>query len=717
MLRRKTGSWCAIGALLASLGLASAAQAQSAFISEVLFNPPSGDNGFEAIEITGTPGMSLDGWSFVVIDGDGTSSGMVTVVIPLDGQTIGSNGVFLIRDAATDLVPAPAAETTIFVPSPAPVMQNGSQTYVLGQGTPPTAGSDLDAENDGSIDAPIPSYTAVDAVSYTDGGPSDSQYADDFGFPAANLGNVNPQAIYRVLTTGNAPYSWAGGSITGTNPGPYNWSGANNFGWAAVGVMDPTQLSMDLGTLNFVFETTGTGACCFPNGSCQVMAANDCTAQGGAYQGDNSDCASVFCPQPMGACCFSDHSCSVTTQVICTAQGGEYQGDDTVCNPLPCPQAMGACCLGDGSCEMMGELDCAAAGGAFRGEGIPCDAIDCTPATPGALYLSELFYNSPGGDEGNESIEIVGPPNFSLDGWLFLVIEGDGLSTTGTGVVDQKVSLRGMSTGSNGILLIRDTGATIEPAPADGTNVVVFDFTPDIENGSNTFVLGYGRFDPTVGADIDANDDGTIDVPLGNFTPVDAVAYADPSNPPSLQYADDFGGENLGEVTPLPPGALYRILDPSLNPYSWAGGFTTGSAPGPFFWSATSNFGWAAVGIPDPSTRSLDLGTLNYVFTPAATGGCCAGDGTCTVVSEADCAAQGGTYQGDGTTCEAPCPASCPCDFNGDMVLNSQDFFDFLNCFFSNECVDADFNHDNLVNSQDFFDFLNCFFTPPNGCN
>jgi hypothetical protein len=40
-----------------------------------------------------------------------------------------------------------------------------------------------------------------------------------------------------------------------------------------------------------------------------------------------------------------------------------------------------------------------------------------------------------------------------------------------------------------------------------------------------------------------------------------------------------------------------------------------------------------------------------------ATGACCAADGTCTVGTEADCLAAGGTYQGDGTDCDPnPCP-------------------------------------------------------------
>ncbi len=61
-----------------------------------------------------------------------------------------------------------------------------------------------------------------------------------------------------------------------------------------------------------------------------------------------------------------------------------------------------------------------------------------------------------------------------------------------------------------------------------------------------------------------------------------------------------------------------------------------------------------------------------------------------------------GAYEFSGT--------SCPADWNADVVLNSQDFFDFLADFFE---PDADFNADGLTNSQDFFDFMSAFF---NGC-
>ncbi len=62
----------------------------------------------------------------------------------------------------------------------------------------------------------------------------------------------------------------------------------------------------------------------------------------------------------------------------------------------------------------------------------------------------------------------------------------------------------------------------------------------------------------------------------------------------------------------------------------------------------------------------------------------------------------------------APRP-SCPCDFNCDGVLNSQDFFDFVAAFFETS-PRADFNFDAVINSQDFFDYLGCFFQAPPSC-
>jgi hypothetical protein len=70
-----------------------------------------------------------------------------------------------------------------------------------------------------------------------------------------------------------------------------------------------------------------------------------------------------------------------------------------------------------------------------------------------------------------------------------------------------------------------------------------------------------------------------------------------------------------------------------------------------------------------------------------------------------------GTWSGAAYVEDLGC-GDCPPDFNGDTVVNSQDFIAFLNAFVAGDPT-ADFNGDGEVNSQDFIAFLNAFVT---GC-
>jgi uncharacterized membrane protein len=93
------------------------------------------------------------------------------------------------------------------------------------------------------------------------------------------------------------------------------------------------------------------------------------------------------------------------------------------------------------------------------------------------------------------------------------------------------------------------------------------------------------------------------------------------------------------------------------------------------------------------------------------------------LTSVANISADGSTFAGQGLNPQglqqgwiAHIEPPCRADFNNDDTLNSQDFFDFLLCFFDAlACppLAADFNADGAVTTQDFFDFLDAFFA---GC-
>lgn len=375
--------------LCAALCTGVAVAQNQPYFSEIFFNPPGTDNGQEYIEIAGDPNFDLAGYYILVIEGDGTGAGVVDQSISLTGQSLGSNGLLLRRDAAGVILPGPAAETNVWVADFNPDIENGSNTFVLGFGTAPSVGTDLDTNNDCALDAGgIPNFTVVDVVSFAASSGTNCEYADDLGGIALGaFSGFDPGALYRLIdcATGRplASGSWAGGLVTGTNPGgPYNWHPTQNFGWAAIGITDPSGISVDPGRINYLVGCVGR--CCYGDGFCIVTTALDCTnTYSGTYGGDGSTCEIGVCPSTrFGACCFAaTGNCSENRSPgDCQALGGVYNGDDTTCTPNPCPQPSGACCFPNGTCEFIERDDCLAAAGLYVGNNTSCSPLPCTAA-------------------------------------------------------------------------------------------------------------------------------------------------------------------------------------------------------------------------------------------------------------------------------------------------------------------------------------------------
>jgi hypothetical protein len=127
-----------------------------------------GTDNDEYVEIVGTPGTSLSDLTYLVI-GDGTSaqlSGVVECLIPLTGQTIPANGVFLITLKNTGGQDGIVFGKTGDLQTDKLILENSDHvTHMLVRGYTgqATTGQDLDANNDGVLDTK-PWTTVADSV-------------------------------------------------------------------------------------------------------------------------------------------------------------------------------------------------------------------------------------------------------------------------------------------------------------------------------------------------------------------------------------------------------------------------------------------------------------------------------------------------------------------------------------------------------------------------
>jgi hypothetical protein len=132
--------------------------------------------------------------------------------------------------------------------------------------------------------------------------------------------------------------------------GPVTTVYTSNFGWYLQGGASPSfPLPTDFRLFaggnqgnttawdNIVFgpSAQGSGACCFGDGTCQVLTQNACADAAGTYGGDGVTCAAAACPQP-GACCGMDGTCATTLPSDCTTAGGLFRGAASTCDAAFC---------------------------------------------------------------------------------------------------------------------------------------------------------------------------------------------------------------------------------------------------------------------------------------------------------------------------------------------------------------------------------------------
>ena len=211
---------------------------------------------------------------------------------------------------------------------------------------------------------------------------------DDFGGGGTVLLDVDPNAIttgwhmlsitrnYENVSAAYDPNTPNALTYTGTIPnlGP----GALAVGYREYVVGFPATLRPP--TIDAVSITALTpptlGACCMASG-CQVLTTAVCTAYGGIYMGDGTNCSPSPCPL-LGACCTPAGTCSVTLQGNCTTPN-TWLGAGTNCSPNLCPQP-GACCTPAGACSVTLQADCTTPN-TWQGAGTTCSPNNCPQPT------------------------------------------------------------------------------------------------------------------------------------------------------------------------------------------------------------------------------------------------------------------------------------------------------------------------------------------------
>ncbi len=172
----------------------TAAFAQNLQINEVRTDQFSTDND-EYFELVGPPGLSLDGYGYVVI-GDGGGAGIgggIDAAISLDGYVIPADGYLLVAESSFTLGVADYTTSLNFENS-------DNVTHLLVEGALPASGDDLDADNDGVIDA-APWNSVIDGIALVETPAAGELYYDNLPNTVAigPNGNFAPAHVYRCI--------------------------------------------------------------------------------------------------------------------------------------------------------------------------------------------------------------------------------------------------------------------------------------------------------------------------------------------------------------------------------------------------------------------------------------------------------------------------------------------------------------------------------------
>ena len=233
-------------------------------------------------------------------------------------------------------------------------------------------------------------------------------------------------------------------------------------------------------------------------------------------------------------------------------------------------------------------------------------ALAFAHAAQGAVTLNELQFDAPGTNPDKRFFEFKSSTGGveSLSGLTLLAIDGDGGAA---GVVDFVHTFAADdATGANGLALLRDGAAAINPPPASATTVLTNLYTYN-ENTTVTYLLVNGYTGGAAGTDLDADKDGTLDSTpwtgvLSAYSFADAAAdktYATALGGTAFDEADVAG--DLGGVVVTPDGTPIAVFTSGDNTLGYTVVRSTSPVPAGYQLSP----GNENAAVPEPAAASL----------------------------------------------------------------------------------------------------------------
>ncbi|MCC6321312.1 MAG: hypothetical protein IT438_07750 [Phycisphaerales bacterium] len=520
---------------------------------------------------------------------------------------------------------------------------------------------------------------------------------------------------------------------------------------------DPT---VDAPPATFQIQLTGTivgtgaptGACCDTvTGDCALFSQIACEAfVDTTYQGDGTTCTPNVTCGVQGACCFGDGTCALLLAATCTADATNvYGGDTTVCTTANICPAVGSCCTGS-CCEIRTDAGCAGAwtsGGSCASN--PC-GLPPNDTCAGATAVS--VGANPGGSCNATTDFSITPETQcptgaagsggSSDVWHTFVAPNTAqyiIDTCNAIGYDTVLAIYDAACGTIDANTIPLACNDDQPAPACGVQPFASQLTVSLNQGQS-YLIRVAGFSTTGGPTgsyiltIAENATGACCVPGS------ASCFTDTSaNCTSPGVGGTFLGANVS-CTPEPcPGAC--------------------CAP-----DGTCSIATAAACTNGSLFQGVNTLCAQVSCSIIATGACCNGS-TCTSTTQVFCQGNGGTYQGDSTSCTpspcAPATGACCCGSSCQITtvaacsganrvfqgggsvctpfsltvpccrgnynksapgpgapggVSVQDIFDFLTGYFSTDpCANTNDSAagpgaPNGVSVQDIFDFLAAYF-------